>query len=178
MTFGVFVIDNSIFYVKKFIDNSRIFRSAAFSGRARVRQLCGKKEILEGGDDVEKHGKGKTRDEESGRKVGGDAGLGEESLRKRRRKRNGERKGGVWRKSAGGKAGDAGPGGYGTGMRRERGTKGGAGAGMGCVGTGGGGARGRKRGGGSGCASGMFGERREKRKESCGCGEEKKRISL
>ena len=25
MTFGVFVIDNSIFYVKKFIDNSLIF---------------------------------------------------------------------------------------------------------------------------------------------------------
>lgn len=112
MTFGVFVIDNSIFYVKKFIDNSRIFRSAAFSGRARVRQLCGKKEILEGGDDVEKHGKGKTRDEESGRKRGGEAGgLGKESVRKRRRERNRERKGGVWRKSAGGKAEDAGSGG-------------------------------------------------------------------
>ena len=50
-------------------------------------------------------GKGKTRDEESGRKVGGDAGLGEESVRKRRRERNREREGGVWRKSAGDKAG-------------------------------------------------------------------------
>lgn len=154
-------------------------------------QLCGKKEILEGGDDVEKHGKGKTRDEESGRKVGGEAGgegsgkkgswgeiaevrekrgkrwaerekgsgardraesvrlergigggskagtsmearekrgerrgeLGEESVRKRRRERNGERKGGVWRKSAGGKAGDVGPGGYGTGHEARKGNE-------------------------------------------------------
>ena len=55
--------------------------------------------------------------------------LGGESLRKRRRDRNRERKGGVWRKSAGEKQGMRGLADMGRGMRRERGTKGGAGRG-------------------------------------------------
>ena len=68
--------------------------------------------MLEGGDDVEKHGKGKTRDEESGRKVGGDAGgaWGRIAKEKEAGKEQGKKGRGVAEKRRG-KAGDAGPGG-------------------------------------------------------------------
>lgn len=80
-----------------------------------------------------KHGMKKAEERSAERR----GGLGEESLRKRRRERNGERKGGVWRKSAGGKAGDVGPGGYGTGHEARKGNEGWSGGGNGVRGNGG-----------------------------------------
>lgn len=82
-------------------------------------------------------GKRKTRDEESGRKVGGEAGLGEESLRKRRREETEDRKGEAWAEKRRGQSRGCGAWRIWNGHEARKGNEGWSGGGNGVRGNGG-----------------------------------------